>query len=238
MDTMARRTAWGTVGWVVIAFAAGAVQLPAWAGDGDPSSGVQSTAQVESAPLGKPQKPVTLVGRGNKVRVIEKDGTVEDLSAEKLTVPNRSKAPVPKIKSQSEAVKKERVPSGEAGTSPDTEQGKAPPEAGKASDKTPPEPPGRRSKAKQAQGAEPAEKPAATAEEKQRAEAVKKADIERLRKLQWEGGWFYDAKGKPVSSEELDKRIEAGDLAGVKTVDVHLNEWKTESKPSPSEPAK
>ncbi len=87
------------------------------------------------------------------------------------------------------------------------------------------------------QQAEDAEKEKAEAEKAERerearekAEATKKSDIARLRSLEGEGAWFYDGQGKPISQEDLDKRIDAGKVADIKTVDIHLQEWKTESK--------
>lgn len=70
---------------------------------------------------------------------------------------------------------------------------------------------------------------------KAEAEATKKADIDKLRDIQNYGGWFYDSAGKPISVEEVNARIEKGDVSGIKVIDIWQREYLTKSKPAEDE---
>ncbi|HOT50752.1 MAG TPA: hypothetical protein PLI07_07225, partial [Candidatus Hydrogenedentes bacterium] len=66
-------------------------------------------------------------------------------------------------------------------------------------------------------------------EEKARAEAVMKSNLEKINKVRQLGGWFYDESNRPLANEELDRRIQEGKLDGIKMVDIYQQQSKTES---------
>lgn len=162
--------------------------------------GPPASVNVEPAPLKKPDEPITLQGRGDKIEVREKNGKVREVDKKSLVVLNRSKAEVRKPDVKRNAEPKAQTEAGAPATDPEKEKA----------------------------AKEKAEKEKA---DKEKAAAVRQSDAARLRSVQGEGGWFYDENNKPISSEELDKRIESGKVAGIKSVDIHLQDWKTESKP-------
>lgn len=166
----------------------------------------------------------TLVGRGNKVTVIRKDGVSEEVTKQNLGVLNRSNASATRA-----------MP---APPKPDEQK----PAEADAKGNPVPAPPGARDKAAKNAAAEEAKRKAEAAKQeaeaaaKERAEAIKKSNIEQIRKLQWQGAWFYDQKGNPLSQEELDKRVEKGDVGDIRATDIYLQNWKTEpAKPPVSE---
>ncbi len=56
--------------------------------------------------------------------------------------------------------------------------------------------------------------------------AARANDAEALRRLLDQGGgYFYDADKKPLSYEEVKKRIDEGNVTGISAVDLHLQPW-------------
>jgi len=83
-----------------------------------------------------------------------------------------------------------------------------------------------------AKQAEPAEKEL-TPEEKARIEAIKKENVEKIRKVRLLGGAFSDKEDQPLSDEELDRRIKEGELDDIKMFDKYqgLAETKSDKEP-------
>lgn len=162
---------------------------------------------------------MTLVGRGGAVAVVGKNGQVEEVKQGSLVMKNRAKSlgrvTLPAASENGEGAKEKGTAEG---------QGAAKGEG-----------------AAKGQGAVEGKNGAADAKEtkskpedekaKAEAEAVKKADIEKLRSVQRMNGWFYTSDGKPISSEELNKRIEKGDVAGITFMDQFQQKQTTKSKP-------
>jgi hypothetical protein len=169
------------------------------------TSSTPSPELVKTSPLSTPKKAETFVGRGSGVVVVRPDGTVEEAPKSSLVFRNRasiSSSDAPPAKSAEDTARK----------SAETPVANQPPTARKTS-KTP-------VKAKT--------DPEAAA----RAEAVKKSNIEQIRKLQWQEAWFYDKDGKPLSQDEVSKRVESGNVDGIQAKDIYLNEWKAEKSSS------
>ena len=178
---------------------------------------VLATAATAQAPS------ETLVGRGDKVTVIHKDGAAEEVTKKDLAILNRSNTPGAK------AAPARPKPDGQKPAVSDAKgegPGSTPPGARAKSGKSAP--------ADEAKRKAEAAKQEAEAAAKERAEAIKKSNIEQIRKLQWEGAWFYDKKGNPISAEELDKRVEKGNVADIQATDIYLQNWNAESAKPPA----
>ena len=207
------------------------------------ASAQNAAGQVSVTPIGQPQKVETLVGRGNKVEVIRKDGVVEKIPKQNLAILNRASVPARPAPATKAAQKLESPPV-ETGDKPTEETGKTDQESAKSegeaeSDQKKPatgaadkqsaaKPPGKRDQSAKEAAAEAKRSDEAKQATEEKAEAIKKSNIEEIRKLQWQGAWFYDNKGKPISQEELDKRVEEGNLSDIKAKDIYLREWKME----------
>ncbi len=240
---------------ILICLAAGVV-VCAQEASAQNAASVAQAGQVSVTPIGQPQKVETLVGRGNKVEVIRKDGAVETIPKQNLAILNRASAPA-RPAPATKAAEELQSPPAETGDKPE-EGGKPAEETGKTdqeptksegeagSDQKKPatgaadkqsadKPPGKRDQSAKEADAEAKRRDEAKQAAKEKAEAVKKSNIEEIRKLQWQGAWFYDKKGKPVSQEELDKRIQAGDVSDIQARDIYLQEWKMEPDKPPAE---
>lgn len=162
---------------------------------------------------------MTLVGRGGAVAVVNKNGQVEEVSQQSLVMKNRAKSlgrvTLPAASQNGEKVKEQGAAGGQETT------------AGKGSTE------GQKSETDKAGTADAKEAKSKPEDEKAKAEAeaVKKADIEKLRSVQQMNGWFYTSDGKPISSEELNKRIEKGDVAGITFMDQFQQKSTTKFKP-------
>ncbi|MBM3289551.1 MAG: hypothetical protein FJY92_05320 [Candidatus Hydrogenedentes bacterium] len=82
-------------------------------------------------------------------------------------------------------------------------------------------------------------KPGAAADEQSTApkdetpeeKAARAEDVEALRAMRKQGGaYFYTEDDKPVPFDEIDRRIETGEVEGLKAVGLHLEEWKPKTK--------
>ncbi len=148
----------------------------------------------------------TLVGRRGKAVVVSDDGAVQEVGSGDLQLRNPKPAQTTKLEAADTTSKAQS----EQGNGQAAKAGEAP----AAKDAT----------ATAKQSKDDAAKKAAR-------EAVKQKDITRLRSLEKEGAWFYTKDNKPISREELDKRIASGEVADIKTVDIHLQPWVTETPP-------
>jgi outer membrane biosynthesis protein TonB len=197
-------------------------------------------------PVGQPQKAETLVGRGNKIEVIQKNGAVKEINRKDLPLLNRARGPAQSPASAAPPGESDKKPAEgteptqeNPGTTPSQEQGKEGGSAAEPIKKAEPEPPGKREKAEpeaktaQEDAKEVKQKAAAKQAAKEKAEAIKQSNIEGLRKLEYQNAWFYDKSGKPISREELDKRIEKGDVGDIRATDIYLRNWKTEPEKTP-----
>jgi len=195
------------------------------------------------AAFAQQQKVETFVGRGNEVKVIQEDGTVEEVGKGGLVILNRSNAAGRAAPSAKE-VQKPRIAPAENGNK--SKEGAKPAEETKADQKTAGEgaadeqsaskPPGKRGQSpKDTEAAEAKRKADDEQAAKERAEAIRESNIDEIRKLQWQGAWFYDKNGKPVSQEDLDKRVQAGDVSDIQARDIYLQEWKMEPDKPPAE---
>ncbi len=109
-----------------------------------------------------------------------------------------------------------------------------------------PPPPDKAATKKDGQQAEAAPaKPAVkeiSPEAKARVEAAKQANTDQINQVRQQGGWIYDKNDKPLSNEELDRRIKSGELDDIKTIDIYQQQSKTISaedaakEPSKTEP--
>ena len=66
-----------------------------------------------------------------------------------------------------------------------------------------------------------------------KAEETKKEDVEKLKKVRQLNGYFYNEDNNPITPEEIDKRIESGNVAGIKTTNIYGERWTTKSKEEP-----
>lgn len=142
----------------------------------------------------------TLVGRNGQFTVTEKTGKSETVDTKQLNL------------------KKEILPSGPRAIITDTEGATASGEKKLTAPgaKTAPAP----------NGQSPAPKDE-TPEEK----AIRAADVEALRAMRKQGGaYFYTEDNKPVSFEEIDRRIASGEVEGLKAIGLHLEDWKPKTK--------
>ena len=148
----------------------------------------------------------TLVGRGDKTVVIERDGRRQELEKQDLVLINRSQENpgIPKASAKS--------------TTPDKK-------TAKASDKNAQE-----DKASADAAAAQAKKDKAREAQLKR-EAATKPVVDKLRGIQDVGGWFYDEKDHPLSAEEVKKRLDTGDVKGIKVIDTKQQQWKVVQKP-------
>jgi hypothetical protein len=212
----------------------------------EPFPSAASAQTYSVTPISQPQKVETIVGRKDKIEVIEKNGKRTKITGKDLGVLNRSKeidrlsTPAPAPEETRKGPTEGTTPAQEnAGATPAQEQNKEGGATTAPNKQVEAQPPGKREKAaqtgKSAQGNAKEAKVKAAEEEatKERAEAIRKANIEKLRKLEWDNAWFYDKSGKPISREELDKRIEKGEVADIGATDIYLQNWKTE----PEKPA-
>jgi len=205
-----------------------------------PSSPAASAQAYSVTPISQPQKVETIVGRKDQIEVIDKNGKTTKITGKDLAVLNRSKetgrrsAPAPAPEETRKGPTEGTTPTQEnAGATPGQEQNKEGGAATAPNKQVEAPPPGKREKAAEGATGETKEAGLKAAEEKaakERAEAIKTSNIERLRKLEWGNAWFYDKKGNPISREDLDKRIEKGNVADIQATDIYLQNWKTESE--------
>lgn len=74
-------------------------------------------------------------------------------------------------------------------------------------------------------------KPDAPKEETPEQKAIRAADVEALRAMRKQGGaYFYTEDNKPVPFDEIDRRIESGEVEGLKAIGLHLEDWKPQTK--------
>lgn len=149
---------------------------------------------------------ITLIGRGDKVKVIDKSGSAQDVDTKSLRVNSgvdTSVKPAAKAVVESDAKKADGAKEGDKKAEP----GKA--EADKKAAAAPEE--------------DPIKKKAREKEEAER----KAAEKEKLQRLVNQGAWFYDKSGKALSGEEIQKRIESGKTGDIKTLDLYQQEWST-----------
>ena len=206
----------------------------------EPSPSAASAQAYSVTPISQPQNVETIVGRKDKIEVIDKNGKTTKITGKDLAVLNRSKetgrrpTPAPAPEETRKGPTEGTTPAQEnAGATPAQEQNKEGGATTAPNKQVEAQPPGKREKAAQGASGETKEARLKAAEEKaakERAEAIKKANIEKLRKLQWENAWFYDKKGNPISREDLDKRIEKGNIADIQATDIYLRKWKMESE--------
>jgi len=78
---------------------------------------------------------------------------------------------------------------------------------------------------------EKAKKQTPEEQEKAVAELTRKPDVARLRELQKQGAWFYTDGNVPLAPEEMEQRLQTGNVGDVKALNIHLQEWKTDSEP-------
>lgn len=154
--------------------------------------------------------PIDLVGRNGQFTIKHQDGTVESVDSGALEVKGSTAA-------------KNSAPSTGASAVAGAKSASVTPAAKGGA-------PVRVSESKPAPQAPAAKKKEDTPSQ----QADRVADIEQLRKMRNEGGaYFYDADKKPISAEEIDKRIANGDVAGINVVGLHLEEFNTKSTTPP-----
>lgn len=167
----------------------------------------------------------TLVGRGGKAAVIT-NGETQEIDTRSLVVnrasPFAPRAAAPKAEPQDVAQpgKEQPAPANEPAAKPGEKDGA---KDGDAKD-------GQKAEAKPGDDAK-AKKQTPEEMKKAVAELTKKQDVARLRELQQQGAWFYSDSNVPLSEAEVEQRLQAGNVADVKTLNIHLQEWKTESAP-------
>lgn len=158
----------------------------------------------------------TLVGRGSQAQIVDKSGAVYKVDPETLIVPNKEVA-APQPADEQPQAGDEAV---------EGEPAKKTNEPNSAEDEK-----------------SIAQKAKEQAEKKAAADAVKEADIKKLQELRNQGAYFYTEDDKPITGEELEKRIQDRNVSGIKTVDVYMERWSTatppekEDKPVAAEPA-
>lgn len=186
-----------------------------------PRQDVMTTEDLQRAkPTGDAVE--TLVGRGTQAGVVDREGNVQRVDPQTLVVP-RQRSAIPVIPAAPETESGEEEATGEAEPGEETEEDE---EAKPPATKNPAEDEEAIAKAAKEQ----AEKEAAAAE-------VRQADIQRIRELQHQGAYFYTTDDKPLTPDDVEKRIEEGDLSGIKTVDIYLEEWTTASPPKDEDAA-
>ncbi|GMU93929.1 MAG: hypothetical protein AMXMBFR4_29870 [Candidatus Hydrogenedentota bacterium] len=82
-------------------------------------------------------------------------------------------------------------------------------------------------------GAEDAAEKAKAAQEAAKKAAIRAEDVEMIRKLYNQGGaYFYTKENRPISNEEIVRRMETGDVAEIKVIGLHLQELETKTEPN------
>ncbi len=148
-----------------------------------------------------PVSATDLIGRNGEFTVKDSKGAVETVDSKQLEM------------------QKELMPSAPRASITDASDGSAP--AGVKTDGKP--------AAKKTAAAAP--KPAAPRPETPEEKATRAADVETLRAMRKEGGaYFYTEDNEPVPFDEIDRRIESGEVEGLKAVGLHLQDWKPETK--------
>ncbi|MDQ1257641.1 MAG: hypothetical protein QG656_2247, partial [Candidatus Hydrogenedentes bacterium] len=67
-----------------------------------------------------------------------------------------------------------------------------------------------------------------------KAAAKKDADIQVIKAMRSQNAWFYGPDGKEMTNEELDKRLETGDVAGLSAVGtIYQDRWTANSSYDP-----
>ncbi len=209
----------------------------------------KQTAQDRQQTAVKPKAPdvTTLIGRPGMAKIIETDGTVQTLTARDMTfmnqpgfrmsqMPSASRQWKPRTEQMSESAPQagkqeeakedsgessEEEPAKEGEEKEGEEKGGSKEEAsGEGKEKQPEDSEKTGDSAAKEDGASTAKK--SDEEEKPKKEDLpaKKQDAERIKRIRATGAWIYDKEGNPVSNEELDKRLESGDIAGLKAVDA------------------
>jgi len=187
----------------------------------------------------KPGVP-TLVGKQGRVKIIDEHGEVEEVDTDDLVLQGvQRKQPSSKPQTQPDTAGKEEVAEegegegeGEPLTEPkppklmeqpETGEPKTEPAVGEAGEPAPAKP-------------LTDDQKAAKAKQKTEDEATRRADVENIQRIRKTGGaYFYDKEGKPLSNEELDKRLETGEVAGIRAVDLQQQPWAAKSKPKEGE---
>ena len=149
-----------------------------------------------------PGAATDLVGRNGEFVVKDKSGKVETVESKQLNLPSEllSSAPRGSIEDASSGDVKKDKTAGTKDTG------------------------AKKGVVAKAQKAVPKEE---TPEQK----AVRAADVEELRAMRKQGGaYFYTEDDQPVSFEEIDRRIESGEVEGLKAVGLHLEDWKPVTK--------
>lgn len=142
-----------------------------------------------------------LVGRNGQFTVKDSKGTVETVDSKQLEMQKESMPSAPRGKVESAA--------GETGAS------SADPESKPAAKKV----------------TAPSAKAVAPRPETPEEKATRAADVETLRAMRKQGGaYFYTEDNTPIPFDEIDRRIESGEVEGIKAVGLHLQEWKPETK--------
>jgi outer membrane biosynthesis protein TonB len=189
--------------------------------------GLAAFAQEKQPPANE-KASISIVGKKGEAKVIEKNGTVEEASKQDLLFLNRSKASSRPAKAEPKP-EKTAEEQAKAGEKKDSDQQKPAAEGTKPDDqKKPAQPPGARDKA--------VKKEVKKEVDEQVVEAKRKVDTEVLRQLRRQGAWFYDKDGKPISGEDLDKRVESGDVGGIKATDIYMRQWSAESEAKEEKP--
>lgn len=152
--------------------------------------------------LANAQAATDLVGRNGEFTVVEKGGKVQKVDTTSLTIKDELRPSAPRA-----------VIEDADGSKPAKDDPNAPKNAGK----------------KPAAAAKPKE--AEPKEDTPEEIAARAKDVEELRAMRKEGGtYFYTEDDKPVSFEEIDRRIATGEVEGLKVIGLHLDEWKPRTK--------
>ena len=180
----------------------------------------------------------TFVGRGDKAVVIERDGSQQQFEKQDLFIINHS--------GETPVVPKKSVKPPDS----DTEKKSDEPAQGKQAGTPETLPPGKRTSKSSTSKTQDNKMPANTPEEQVKKDqeretqlkadldaldAAKKPIVEKLRGIQDSGGWFYDDKDQPLSAEDVKKRLDSGDVMGIKAIDIHQQQWKVVPKPEDKE---
>jgi hypothetical protein len=184
--------------------------------------GLGASAYAQSAP--PPGGSLRIVGNKDQIQVVEKDGTVQTLEPGTVVLLNRSAVstpiPVHGIPSSQDQSQEEQVQPEQASseTAPGAQTGLEEPKPSPA--------PKAGGRARQTAGVETDK--SSEPQESEAENAAKQAAMETISRIRAYGGaWFFTSDGNPVSDKEVDERVQAGEVDGIRVVDL----WQQPTTP-------
>lgn len=164
-------------------------------------------------------KPVSIVGRNGKFEIIEPDGSASKIRTDNLKLLEVKRAAPAAPEPDTEASATNRSPEKPAADD-------ASPEAGGQNDSTGSTPGAAPESSSDSAGSGQTPK-----EETPEEKAIRAKDVSDLRMWRQLGGaYFYDKDNKPISFDEVDRRIATGEVEGMRVIGLQLQDWTPQTK--------